>query len=59
MMAISKDDGESWSFIDGSVECISSIPVKAIQKLDIKSPTLEIGDKKLIQKNGQWVKASE
>ena len=57
VMAFSDDNGESWFFLEGSDEgkmTIANASPALLQKIDIPTPTLKLGDKTLVQKNGQW-----
>lgn len=59
IIAFSKDSGDTWFFIEGSDEGktdIANSSPEIMQKINIPTPTLNLGNVVLIQKNGSWVK---
>ena len=58
IIGFSEDNGDTWFFIEGTDEgrmTIANYSPEILQKIDVPTPMLKIGEKTLIQKNGQWI----
>ncbi len=57
IVAFSGDNGETWFFLEGTDEskfAIANDSPQLLQKVDIPAPKLTLGDRTLVQRNGQW-----
>ncbi len=58
VVGFSQDGGETWFFIEGSDEgraAIAEVAPEVLQKVEIPTTTMTVGDTTLVQQNGAWV----